>query len=60
MEGVAQDPSILPTRANSEMSPACLVLVGWKVLSVCFLYVDRSVFSGVSVSFVVKCMKHEG
>ena len=50
VEGVQQD-NILPTRADSKTSPVYLVLVGWKVLFICFvnvLCVDGSVFSDVS------------
>lgn len=34
VEGVWQDPNILLSRGKSEISPACLVLFCWKILSV--------------------------
>lgn len=36
----------------SKMLLACLVLVGWNILPVCFVYVNGFVFSGVSLCFV--------
>lgn len=40
MEGIQQAPNILPARANIEMSPAHLVLVGSKVLPVFVLWLS--------------------
>ena len=56
MEGVQQDPNMLPSRANSKASPVHLVLIGWKVLSVSHGNFCLSVFSGVSVCEF--CWKH--
>lgn len=34
----------LGSREKSKMSPTCLVLVGWNILSVCFTFVNECVF----------------